>query len=591
MKKRSKIEKKYKWDLSSYFKDDKHFNQEFEKMKSMQDDLLKYEGKLVNNKNIFECLEKSSAQSLLMGRLYVYCALRVKEDQANAKNQEKLMMVENLATVIGTNNSFVDVELSGLSDQYLTKLSQNKKYPQYSNFFKDIIRNKKHTLSKKEEKLLSLMSDFSGGFSENFDKFDDADLVFDDVVNSKGEKLPLNHANYAVYLQTPDRFLRRDTMAKTNGQYGKFNNFLASNYISEVKQNVFASKIRGFNSCLESALFYEEVDEKVYNTLIKCVNKNLNILQEYLQLKRKTLGYKKIAIYDTFAPVSSFDKTYTYDQAIETVKNATAVLGDEYVNLIQRAVTERWIDVMPNLNKDSGAYSWGAYGANPVVSLNFMGDCNSVFTLAHELGHCMHTYYSNTNQPQQTAGYTIFVAEVASTVNEMLLCEYLLKQAQSKEEKLYYLDHILNTARATIFRQTQFSQFEKQIHELAYNGNPLSKEVLNHTYKKLNDLYYGDKVSQLPEMQYEWSRIPHFYNSFYVYKYATGLISAMAITNKILSGKKDAVKNYLSFLKSGCAQDPVSLLKIAGIDLANKKTFDSAFDYMKKIMNKWEEIL
>ena len=591
MKTRNQIEEKYKWDLSSYFKSDDDFNKNFEKMKSMKDNLLKYEGHLDNDKNIFACLEKSSAQSLLMGKLYVYSALRVKEDQGNSQNQERLMIVENLATEIGANNSFVDVELSCLSDQYLTDLANNKKYPQYSNFFKEIIRDKKHTLSKKEEKLLSLMSDFSGGFSENFDKFDDADLVFDDVINSKGEKLPLNHANYAVYLQTPDRVLRKDTMAKTNGQYGKFNNFLASNYISEVKQNVFASKIRGFNSCLESALFYEEVDKKVYDTLIECVNKNLNVLHSYLELKRKTLNYEKIAIYDTYAPVSSFDKTYTYDQAVETVKQATAVLGQEYTNLIKRAVSERWIDVMPNLNKDSGAYSWGAYGANPVVSLNFMGDCNSVFTLAHELGHCMHTYYSNTNQPQQTAGYTIFVAEVASTVNEMLLCEYLLGKSQSKEEKIYYLDHILNTARATIFRQTQFSQFEKIVHEIAFKGQALSKDILNQTYKKLNDLYYGDKVEQLDQMQYEWSRIPHFYNSFYVYKYATGLISAMAIVNKILSGENGAVENYLAFLKSGSTKDPVSLLKIAGIDLTDKKTFESAFEYMQKTIESWEDLL
>jgi oligoendopeptidase F len=265
-------------------------------------------------------------------------------------------------------------------------------------------------------------------------------------------------------------------------------------------------------------------------------------------------------------------------------------LGSEYTSLLQRAKDERWIDVMPNKNKDSGAYSWGAYGALPVVSLNFVGDSNSMFTLAHELGHCLHTYFSNKNQPQEKSGYTIFVAEVASTVNEMLLCQYLLKNAQTNQEKTYYCDYLLGTITATVFRQTQFSQFEKIIHDYAEKGLPLSKDILNKTYMDLQKKYYGKDVEQLQEMQYEWSRIPHFYNSFYVYKYATGLISAMAITKKILSGEKDAVQNYLKFLTLGCSLDPVKSLCIAGSDLTNPQTFKDGFEYMGEIVSYWESL-
>lgn len=591
MKTREQIEEKYKWDLSSYFKNQQEYDNDFKLLESKKDELCKYEGRLNSEDVIFECLLKSSNQSLILGKLYVYSALRVKEDQANGQNQERLMLVSNLATEISANNSFIDVELSELDNAFLQQLATNKSYPQFNNYFKDIIREKQYVLSKKEEKLLSLMSDFTDGFSENFDKFDDADLVFDNVLDSAGNTHQLNHSNFVLLLQNADRTLRKNTIQSMNGQYGKFNNFLASNYIANVKKNVFATKIRGFKSCLEASLFFEEVDKKVYETLIQSVHSNLDKLHSYLELKRKTLNLDKIAIYDTFAPVTNFDTNYTYEKAVQTVIDATKVLGEEYTSLIMRAKNERWIDVMPNQNKDSGAYSWGAYGALPVVSLNFVGDSNSVFTLAHELGHCMHSYFSNKTQPQENAGYTIFVAEVASTVNEMLLCEHLLKLSKTKQEKIYYLDHILNTARSTIFRQTQFSEFEKTIHDMAFEGQPLSKDVLNNTYKNLNDIYYGQKVEQVPEMQYEWSRIPHFYNSFYVYKYATGLISAMAITKRILSGEKNAVNDYLKFLSLGSSLDPVSLLKVAGIDLTNKQTFDNAFEYMQSIIEKWEQLV
>lgn len=588
MQLREQIEEKYKWDLSSYFEDEQQFEKTFLELENTKDCLCRFENNLKSREDIFECLTLSSKQSLIAGKLYVYSALVTKQDQADSTAQERLERVSNVLTQISANNSFVDVELSNLDNDFLLELSNDQQYPQYSEFFKSIIREKQHTLSKAEEKLLSLMSDFSGGFSENFDKFDDADLTFDDVADQNGNMHSLNHANYTKYLQSSDRTLRKNTMEVLHATYGKFNNLLASNYISNTKLDVFSCKIRKFDTCMQASMFYEEVDSKVYDTLIENVTKNLDKLHKYFDLKKIALGQKKFAIYDIYAPASSIQKTYTYDQAFEIIKQATSVLGPEYAQILQRAKDERWIDVMPNKNKDSGAYSWGTYGALPVVSLNFVGDNNSLFTLAHELGHCMHTYFSNKNQPQEKSGYTIFVAEVASTVNEMLLCEYLLKNAQTKQERIYYYDYLLNMARATIFRQTQFSQFEKIIHDRAQNGLPLSKDVLNKTYMDLQNQYYGKDVVQLPQMQFEWSRIPHFYNSFYVYKYATGLISAMAIVKKLLSGEKHAVQNYLKFLTLGCSIDPVKSLQVAGSDLTNPKTFEDCFDYMQSILQKFQ---
>lgn len=587
---REQVEEKYKWDLSSYFKSENDFEKAFAKLEKTKDSLCKYENKLKSREKIFACLNMSSKQSLLAGKLYVYSALVTKQDQGDSTAQERLEKVSNLLTQISANNSFVDVELSNLDDQFLSDLATDYEYPQYSEFFKSIIREKQHTLSKPEEKLLSLMSDFSGGFSDNFDKFDDADLTFDDVLDKDGKSHPLNHANYTQYLQSDDRTLRKNAVQNVHKKYGEFNNFLASNYISNTKLDVFSSKVRKFDSCIQASMFYEEVDSKIYDMLIQNVTKNIDKLHQYFDLKKNTLGQKDFAIYDVYASASNLQKKYTYDQAFEIIKNATSVLGEQYTNLLQRAKDERWIDVMPNKNKDSGAYSWGTYGALPVVSLNFVGDNNSLFTLAHELGHCMHTYFSNQFQPQQKSGYTIFVAEVASTVNEMLLCEYLLKNAQTKQEKIYYYDYLLNMARATIFRQTQFSQFEKIIHDRAEQGLPLSKDILNKTYMDLQNFYYGKNVVQIPEMQYEWSRIPHFYTSFYVYKYATGLISAMAITKKLLSGDKQAVSNYLKFLSLGCSFDPVKSLQIAGSDLADPKTFEDCFDYMQTIVDMWKSL-
>ena len=592
MKTRAEINEKYKWDLSSYFKSQKDWEQELESVKALLPEFADYEGKLNNETDIFACLLLDTEVSKRLGLLYVYAALRTKEDQGNSKAQEALEKVSSLSTLYSAETSFIMVELSALSTEFLTDLKNNNIYPQFSNFFEDVIKMKPHTLSKPEEKLLSLMSDFSGGFSDNFDKFDDADLVFDDILDSEGRRHQLNHSNFILHMESPDRVLRENAMKSMNAAYKKFNNFLTSNYTSVLKKNKFSAKIRNFSSPLQAAIFSEDASEKVYKTLIEQVNKNVKLFQKYLKLKQKQLKLDKFALYDLYAPVvEEHNLKLEYEEAMELIKEATKVLGKDYTNLLTRAQKERWIDVMPNLNKDSGAFSWGAYGANPVVLTNYVKNTNSVFTLAHELGHCMHTYYSNANQPYEKAGYTIFVAEVASTVNEMLLLEHLLSKAKIREEKIYYYDYVLSMVRGTIFRQTMFSEFEAFAHDQVQHDLPISKDVLNNFYLELNKRYFGKDVELIEEIAYEWSRIPHFYTSFYVYKYATGLISALAIVNKILSGEENAQANYIKFLSSGSSLPPVELLKIANVDLENEQTFNAAFAYIASVIERWEKLM
>lgn len=585
MKKRSEIEDKFKWDLTGYFKDDESFKKELDYLKTQIHFLDGFKGKLNNESSILECLKLEEELSKRLEVLYVYAVLKTREDASNSFYQERLTQVSSLATMISTQTAFVDVEIKKNSNQLLKKLQDSS---EFKNYFKSILRNKKHILSEKEEKILSMSGEMAGGFSDNFDLFNDADLKFPSVKDSKNKSYVLNHSNYMELMQSGDRVLRKNTFKTLNGAYGKFNNFLSSNYISNIKADVFYSRVSKYKSCLDKSIYLEEADRKVYDKLIDCVNKNLQLIYDYYEVKRKSQSLKDFAIYDQFAPEKDIKKTYTFEEAIEIIKKATAPLGETYTNLIDKAVKERWIDVYPNENKDSGAFSWGAYGKNPILLLNFIGNTQSLFTLAHELGHSMHSYFSNSTQNYDQAGYKIFVAEVASIVNEMLLLKYLQKTTKNSEEKIYYIDYFLSEFKSTVFRQTMFSEFEQFAHEVFEKNEPISSEILNNYYYNLNKKYFGNKVKLLPEVKYEWSRIPHFYNSFYVYKYAIGMISAIYLTEKVIPNNS---KKYINFLKSGSTKPPIELLLDAGVNLHDDETFNSAFDIIKKLIENWEELI
>ena len=590
MKERTEIEEKYKWDLSKYCKADDDFYVKLAKVTKKLDQLKKFEGKLSDDDVLLEYLNFSSKlEEELCFADYAY--FKRCENNADRKANEMNEKLNTFFTKLMTTMTAIEVEIDKFSLTKLKKLQSNPKFKLYKRYFEKTIRHKKHALSKKEELLLSKIGEFTGGHSENFDKFSDVDLKFENIVDGKGKEYEFNQSKYSLYVSSNDRVLRRNAFKKMNGKFGEFINFVASNYINDVKEDCVLAKIRKYKSALAASIYEEEASESVYNMLVKKVRENVELQARYFEIKRKMLGLEKFAIYDTFAPVvgKSEDK-YTFEEAIELIKNAVAVLGDDYVNLIQRAKDERWIDVFLNKYKDCGPFSSGSKGATPVVLMNFEGNLDSVFTLAHELGHAMHTYLSDKTQPIQTSQYVIFVAEVASNVNEMLLLDYLLDKAESDEEKIKYYDHFLVQMRSSIFRQTMFAEFEQFAHETYEKEEPLSAELLCEKYEELNNFYHGKAVEQIDEMKYEWARIPHFYRSFYVYKYATGLICAIKISSKLLQDKTFA-KNYLEFLSSGSSKDPISLLKIADCDLTKEETFDDAFKTCEEFIEKWEKTI
>lgn len=592
MKTRNEVETQYKWDLSDYYKTDEDWDLEFENIKPLLEKLTTYEGKLHDDETLLECLDLDDEVGIRIGKLAVYIALKCKEDGKNNFYQNKSNLLNKYLSDIYPRLSYISSEINEFSNERLQHLITDDRFSDFDLMFKNVIRNKPHTLSKSEEKLLATMSECIGGDSDVFDMLDSVDIKFDDVENSAGEKLPLNNSNYSVYMQGDDRKLRENAFKNLNGGYGKLNYTISANYLNNIKTDETLAKVRHFDSAFDEALFGEQVVGKVYQTLIEQVNKNCQVFQRYFDLKRKALGQESIANYDINAKLKTeAKKVYTYDQAFDMVCQFVKVFGQDYIDVLKKAKEKRWLDVMPNENKDTGAFSWGAYGANPVVMMNFEGTTNCVFTLAHELGHMMHTYYSNQNNAHSKAGYEIFVAEVASTVNEMLLAKMLLKNSTSKQEKLYYIDYLMNMFYSTVYRQTMFAEFEYNMHQAYILGQEVTADAMNLEYLKLAKKYFGEKVTLADELKYEWSRIPHFYTSYYVYKYATGLISALAISNKILNNEPNSVENYKTFLASGCTKTPIELLQTAGADLTDEKTFENAFAFVTSVLDDFEKLL
>lgn len=590
MKKREEIDEQYKWDLSILCKDNQEFYERISKINDFVPKIKVFEGKLNNKDTILEYLKLDEEYSRYVEPLILYSHLKSSEvlsDNERAEMSEKLSHILNNISI---ETSFVSSELSKLPNELLDDIISDKRFVDHNRVFEDIKRNKKHTLSKKEEKLLSGMN-FLGGFSSNMDMLSDVDFKFGSVKDSNGKSYELNHASYSSLVRNADRKLRKSAMEKMNGKYGEFINTLANNYINDVKADCYFAKVRKYKSALERELNGEEIDKQVYDMLIKQVSGNLELLFSYFDVKKGLLGVNKMYIYDTMADVGKIsDKKYTYDEAIEIIKKAVAPLGEEYVSLIQRAKEERWIDVYPNVDKNSGAYETAIYDRHPYVMTNFEGDIDSVFTLAHELGHAMHSYFSNKTQSYPKAYYPIFLAEIASTTNEMLLINYLLKSTKDKNQRIALYNKLFDEVKGTIYRQTMFAEFEEKVHKLYEDGESLTKDRLCGMYYVLNKKYFGE-VKLIEQIKFEWARIPHFFNAFYVFKYATGMISAITFTNKILSHEEGAVEKYIKFLSAGCSDNPIKILQSSGVDLLDEQTFTQCFDYLKSMLNDWKSIL
>lgn len=589
MKTRNQINDNFKWDLSPLCSSDEDFYKGLEKVNGYIKKFKNFENKLNNKETILKFFKLDEEFDDLIEPLYMYVHLKHDEILSDRKRNEMSEKISHILSELSVETSFVTTELHELPDEIIDDMLQDKRFKDYDRMFENIKKEKIHMLSKEEEKLLAGMN-FLGGFSSNMRNLSDVDITFEKVKDSKGKDLELNHSNYSVYLRSKDRELRKNTMTVLNGTYGKFINTLANNYINEVKQNCYFAKVRKYKSALDEALQDEEVSKKVYDTLIQSVNKNLDVLFDYFKLKKKILGLDNFYIYDCMAEIDkNKGKKYSYDQAIEIIMEAVAPLGSEYVNLIKQAKDNRWIDVYPNKDKRSGAYESGIYGYHPYVLTNFEGDLDSVFTLAHELGHAMHTHFSNNNQPRTKASYTIFLAEIASTTNEILLINYFLKRSNSKNEKLYLLNKLFDEVKGTIFRQTMFAEFEEHVHSSYEKAEALTKDGLCEYYYNLNKKYFGS-VKLIKEIQYEWARIPHFFTAFYVYKYATGMICAITFVNKILEKGEEAVRDYYKFLTAGASDTPINILKKANCNLEDEKTFDECFAYLKNLIKEWKKL-
>lgn len=593
MKKRSEIEEKYKWKVTDIYSTEDEWEKEYANVKT-QIDFSAYVGRLSDEGVLFDFLEKNNEVVKVISLLDVYAMMRKDEDSSDGKAVERQYKIESLVNDYSVTVAFSTPEMSSFSVEKLQSLIKNPKFIDYDRLFTTLLKNKPHVLGEEGEKILAHGGQVFSSFRNIFEMADNVDFPFPEI-EVDGEKVVVSHGTYSVLLQREDRDVREKDFKAYYDGYRKLLNIISATYISSVNKDVFLARVRNFSSAMERALFNEEVPSTVYKKLLAQVNAALPILHDYVAFRKKELNLEEMHMYDMYVPIVSERRIEkTYEQAFEMVKQGLSVLGEDYAKLLDKAYNEGWIDVMENYGKRSGAYSVGVYGIkHPFVLLNYQSVLHDVFTIAHELGHSMHTYFSNANQPQEKADYTIFVAEVASTVNEVLLLKSLLLKEKDKNTKRYLLNYYLEMIRTTLFRQTMFAEFECEAHERAEKGGALSKEALSDAYLKLNQKYYGKDVVSDEEISFEWARIPHFYSAFYVYKYATGIISAITIADKILSGEKNALENYFKFLSSGSSDTPVNLLKIAGVELESdepyeraKKSFKDSLDEFIKLGEK-----
>ena len=584
---RNEIDKKYLWNTADIFESEEAWEKAFSALENPQF-AKKYKGTLNRAENILSYFRAEEEYEIALMRVYLYAHMKHDEDVSNSKYSSALQKVIQLFTRLGSETAFVIPEISSLQEEYLVAFSKDKSLADYDYFFKRLVEKKKHVLSEKEERILAEVQEPLSTAFEVFEMLDNAEVDFPEI-EYEGKTQRISHGLYSVILNGGDREKRREVFEKYYSAYRKIVGTLAATYYGNVKQDIFMKNMRGFKTSLEMALFEEDVDASVYKNLVNCVNDATPVMHRYMALRKKMMGLDEMHIYDIFPPlVENADLRLSYEDAYETVIKGLAPLGSEYSELLKKGRDERWIDVYETPGKKSGAYSTSVFGVHPFVLLNYQKTTHDVFTIAHEMGHSIHSYFSQREQPYAKSDYKIFVAEVASTVNEVLLLKYLLNTTKDKTLEKYLVSYFLEMIRTTLFRQTQFAEFEETAHAMAEKGEPLNKDNLSELYYGLNKKYYGDALFHDKDIEIEWARIPHFYNSFYVYKYATGITAAVAIADKILKEGEPAVKKYFEFLSGGSKTDPVSLLKIAGADLTAKETFASVMREFEEYLNKLE---
>jgi oligoendopeptidase F len=587
---RKEVPLKHKWKIEDIFTTDEEWERLYQKLSSTIS-FSKYAGKLGKKESLLSYLKENDSFAKGFEKLAVYSHMRHDEDSRVEKYNAYQAKIGMLYTKYSTEVSFVEPELASQSDEYLKSVIEDKDFSDYSYILKRVKDGKAHVLSKEQEELISQLGETFSTFQETYGMINNVDLPFPEI-EMDGEKVTLSHGVYGIALHSSDRNLRKTAYEKYYGAYNSLLNTITSTYYGNVKKNVFLTKAYKYNSCLERALFEEDVDRKVYDNLLSAVNKNLGTMHRYIADRKKILGVDKLYFYDIYAPlVEGVEFKLSYEEAYQYVIKGLAPLGKDYQALLKKGYDERWLDVEETAGKRSGAYSTYCNGVHPYVLLNYQPTINEVFTIAHEMGHSIHSYFSAKNQPYAKSDYKIFVAEVASTVNEVLLLKYMLADAKDENLKKYLLNYHLDSIRATLHRQTMFAEFEYDVHTMVENDKPVTRDGLCSLYAELGKKYYGKDIEHDYNISLEWARIPHFYNAFYVYKYSTGITAAINIANRILAKEEDAVEDYFKFLSGGSSTDPVSLLKYAKVDLSEEKPFAVAMDEFEQTLNEFEKLM
>ena len=591
IKNRNEIPEELKWDLTTIYKTDEDFYKDIENAKKIIDEMYSYKGKIFKTKNnLIKYLKNDENLSLLLNKILTYGIRKHDEDTTNSKYQEMYQVVENIYNVAGEKTSSFRPEFLKVDKKTINEYLKDKYLSKYKKIFDDLSRYKEHTLTDNEEEMLSKLALTFSASENTFSMLNDADIKFPTIIDEEGNEVELTNSNYSLFIHSTNRRVREDAFKKFHNKYASLKNTLASTFLGHVNTNIALSKIKKYISVRESLLFIDKIPISVYDNLISTVKSRKDVINNYFSLIKEELNLEELHRYDIYADFTKeSNNKYTVNEAKNIIFDALSVLGNDYKSKLSRAFDERWIDFMPNKGKRGGAYSSGGYGTNAFILTSFEGRYNDVSTLAHELGHSMHTTYSCENQDIIYSKYRIFVAEVASTTNELLLAKYMLKNSSSKEEKLSILQNLLNLYYATLLRQTMFCEFERDIYDLREKDIPVTHETLENKYFDLCKDYFGDNVVLDEELKYEWSRIPHFYYNFYVYKYATSLAASNYISSHILADKSYRDK-YIKFLSSGSSLDPLDELKIVDVDLNDSNVINEAMDEFNSYIDEYRKL-
>lgn len=587
-KERCEVDKCYKWDLEKIYKTVEDIDKDKQKVEDSVISLLNYKGHLCDSSdNLYNALKLYFEIERTLDKLIVYSNMKLHEDMSLSSSRTIASKYDKFLDEVSSQISFFSVELLKNDESLIKKyIKEDERLKEYEFSIEQVFRDKPYILNEEQEKMMASLGEVLNTPTEIYETLDTTSLSFDDFYINN-EKYSLNQSNYTLYLRDDNREIRKKAFLNYYKEYKKMKDTLSSVLYGNIKANFFISKQRGYKSPLEMYLYGENIPTSLYEKLIKEVSNRIDVSYKYIALRKKVLNLDEMHMYDIYVPLVKYDKKYTYEEALDIVKEALKPLGDTYIKDLNNIISSSCIDVYHNKNKQTGAYSWGCYDTLPYVLLNFEGTFNDVSTLAHELGHSMHSYYSKINNPYQDASYTIFLAEVASTVNEILLNKYMYKNAKTKNEKLYFLNNLLEMLRTTLIRQTMFAEFEKTLYDMENNGTILTCDVMCKLYYTLNKKYYGNDIVHDTDISLEWARISHFYKGFYVYKYATGISIACKIAKDILDAKEGALDNYLKLLQSGGSNYSTFLLKIVGIDIVNDDTIKNAIDLFDDVIDEF----